>query len=109
MKKQDNTDQGTTLKFQATSIGDMTIQLLTMPINPDAPIEEQVRLSNEEIALEVTKAYPDRKANGAKACVAWYSTKLKNDSAYRAKHGGKKPLPSRGGKAPKTVEITIGQ
>lgn len=107
MNQKKSPAQGNTLKLEVSSIGDLTIQLLTTPINPEAPKDEQVRLSNEEIASNVTRIFPNRKANGAKQCVAWYATKLKNDPAYRAKHGGKEPLPARGTTAPKTVEIPL--
>lgn len=93
-------------KVNHNSIGSMTIELLTTPINPEAAPEQWVRLTNDEIAQQVTRAYPDRKANGAKQCVAWYASKLR-DSAYRAKHGGKEALPSRMGEGQRTTTITI--
>lgn len=95
-----------TFTVEHHSIGDLTIKLLTTPINPDAAPDEQVRLTNEEIATQVTRAYPDRKANGAKQCVAWYASKLR-DSAYRAKHGGKEALPSRMGEGKRTTTIEL--
>ena len=106
--KNNSKNKGSARTLQVTSIGDLTRQLLVMPINPDAPKDEQVRLSNEEIAQRVTEAYPNRKANGAAQCVAWYASKLRKDSDYREKYtNGRMPLPARGSSAPKTVEVTL--
>lgn len=95
------------IKLQVSSIGDMTRQLLTTPINPDAPKDEQVRLSNEEIASEITRVFPNRKAQGPKECVAWYVSKLRNDAKYRARHGGKEPLPTKSELPARDVEVAI--
>ena len=96
-----------TMKLKVSSIGDMTIQLLTIPVNPEAPKEEQVRRTNAQIATLVTKAFPQRKSSdsGAISCVAWYASQLRGDAKYREKHGGKEPLPTSNDKV--TREITI--
>lgn len=100
--------KGKTLELQVNSIGDLTRQLLVTPINPEASKEDQVRLSNQEIAKIVSEHFPSRKANGPNECVAWYASKLKKDAKYREKWtNGVMPLPSRESAQPKTIEITL--
>lgn len=98
-----------TVKLQVANIADMTCQLLTMPINPDAPKVEHVRLSNQEIDNEISKAFPQRKATGGVACVAWHASKLRGDDQFRKKHGGKVPLPTAKSLPAKDVEVTVPQ
>ena len=98
--------QGTSKKLKVSSIGDLTRQLLVLPINPDAPKEDQVRLSNSEIAQKVSEVFPSRKANGPNECVAWYASKLRKDAKYRDKYtNGMMPLPARD--AARQVEIEV--
>lgn len=71
----------------------MALQLLVLPVNPDSPEAEHVRLTNAEILANCLAAFPGSRTSPA--CVAWYASKLRNDEDYRAKHGGKTPLPQR--------------
>jgi len=61
-------------------------------------------MSNEDILAQLKLAYPNRRPTTH--TLAWYISKLNNDAAYRAKHGGKEPLPAPSKQA-KTVEVTI--
>jgi len=83
----------TEIKFSARSVGHMALQLLVLPIDGTLPEAEQTRLTNKEILESCLANFPEAKTTPA--CIAWYSSKLKNDPDYRAKHGGKLPLPPR--------------
>lgn len=81
------------IEFKARSVGHMALQLLVTPVNLDDPIEAHVRLTNSEILANCLANFPGSKTSPA--CIAWYSSKLRNDEDYRSKHGGKLPLPAR--------------
>ncbi len=81
------------IKFEARSVGHMALKLLVTPVNPDAPPEEHVRLTNQEILDNCRANFPDAKTSPA--CIAWYASKLRTDEDYRHKHGGKVTLPAR--------------
>lgn len=83
----------TEIKFTARSVGHLILHLLITPTNSDAPESEHVRLTNKEILAVAKENYPDGKTSPA--CVAWYASQLRRDEVYRAKHGGRQPLPPR--------------
>ncbi len=85
-------------------VGHLAALLLTTPVNPKAAPADWKRMSNEDILIQLKLAFPNRKPTTH--TLAWYTSRLSNDPAYRAKNGGKEPLAGPS-KTAKTIEVTI--